>query len=162
MSRKELIIISILVVCLGTSMHFVHHLSCFNHFMGYIFPIVETVWEHMKMIFYPMLLLGIYLSISRKDISQISGPIIAGITGFPICQAAFYSYWIFTKTSILWVDMITYIVLMIGLIFGANQLNKNNNVRQLWPVCIFAAIAVAIIVGYLTYHPADMIFFEEE
>ena len=55
LSRKESIWIPIVLIVLGTSMHFVHHLPGFNHFWGYIFPVSESVMAHMKMIFYPML-----------------------------------------------------------------------------------------------------------
>ena len=53
MSRKETVIAAILLVIIGTSMHFVHHLPCFNHFWGYIFPVKESVMAHAKMIIYP-------------------------------------------------------------------------------------------------------------
>lgn len=49
------------MVFLGAGMHFVHHVPFFNHFLGYIFPVRESVMAHMKMVFYPMLLLSIYL-----------------------------------------------------------------------------------------------------
>ena len=34
MTRKETIIAAILLIAFGTSMHFVHHVPFFNHFMG--------------------------------------------------------------------------------------------------------------------------------
>ena len=39
MTRKETIITTILLIAIGTGMHFMHHASFFNHFLGYIFPI---------------------------------------------------------------------------------------------------------------------------
>ncbi len=66
MTRKETIIAAILLIVFGTSMHFVHHVPFFNHFMGYFFPVAESVMAHMKMVFYPMLLLSLYLTISRR------------------------------------------------------------------------------------------------
>ncbi len=44
MSRKETIVATVLLIIFGTGMHFVHHLPCFNHFLGYIFPVTESVW----------------------------------------------------------------------------------------------------------------------
>ena len=41
MSRKETIIVTTLLVILGTSMHFVHHAPFFNHFLGYLFPVTD-------------------------------------------------------------------------------------------------------------------------
>lgn len=47
MTRKETIIATILLIIFGTSMHFVHHVPFFNHFLGYIFPVTESVMAHM-------------------------------------------------------------------------------------------------------------------
>ena len=47
MSRKVTIIAIVLSVLIGTSMHFVHHVPFFNHFLGYIFPVKESVMAHM-------------------------------------------------------------------------------------------------------------------
>lgn len=67
MSRKETIAAIILLILFGTGMHFVHHAPFFNHFLGYIFPVTESVMAHMKMVLYPMLLLSLFLVISRRD-----------------------------------------------------------------------------------------------
>ena len=84
MTRKETIIATILLIIFGTSMHFVHHVPFFNHFLGYIFPVTESVMAHMKMVFYPMLLLSIYLCISRRDIREIGAPIFGALAVMPL------------------------------------------------------------------------------
>ena len=58
MSKRETITAIVLLTLIGTSMHFVHHVPFFNRFLGYIFPVKESVMAHMKMVFYPMLLWG--------------------------------------------------------------------------------------------------------
>ena len=55
-----------------------------NHFLGYIFPVTESVMAHMKMVFYPMLLLSIYLCISRRDIREIGAPIFGALAVMPL------------------------------------------------------------------------------
>lgn len=108
MSRKEAIIATILLVCFGTSMHFVHHLPFFNHFWGYIFPVTESVMAHMKMNFYPMLLFAVYLVITRRDIREFGAPILAGLAVMPVVVLVFYSYWIFVRHEILPLDIVIY------------------------------------------------------
>ena len=94
MTRKETIIATCLLIVFGTSMHFVHHVPFFNHFWGYIFPVTESVAAHMKMVFYPMLLLSLYLSISRRDIREVGAPILGGLAVMPLIVAAFFAYWV--------------------------------------------------------------------
>jgi len=162
MKKKEFIIVSIVMLVLGTSMHFAHHLPFFNHFLGYIFPVNECVWEHMKMIFYPALLTALYMWITRKDISLISGPIAAGILGLPIAQAFFYGYWIFLGHSNLVIDIICYIIEIFLVMWIGNKLNERGVLKKLWPLFAVLAAGMIILLGYLTYNVPDMIFFEQE
>lgn len=51
-------------------MHFVSDLVPNEKVMnvsGIIFPVNETSWEHMKMLWYPFLTVGIVLSVTKKD-----------------------------------------------------------------------------------------------
>lgn len=162
MQRKEFIFVSLIMLVLGTSMHFVHHLPFFNHFMGYIFPVNESVWEHMKMIFYPALLTAVYLFISRKDAGLISGPIAAGILGLPFAQMLFYSYWIFTGHSLLALDIICYIIEIAAVMWVGKWLNQRGCLRKYWPLFAVLAAGMLVLLGFLTYHVPDMIFFDIE
>ena len=91
MTRKETLIATILLILLGTSMHFVHHVPFFNHFLGYIFPVTESVMAHMKMVFYPMLLLSFFFILSRRDIRELGAPILGGLAVMPLIVAAFFA-----------------------------------------------------------------------
>lgn len=92
MTRKETLIATILLILLGTSMHFVHHVPFFNHFLRYIFPVTESVMAHMKMVFYPMLLLSFYFIMSRRDIRELGAPILGGLAVMPLIVAAFFTH----------------------------------------------------------------------
>ena len=159
MSRRETIIVTIILIAFGTGMHFVHHAPFFNHFLGYIFPVIESVMAHMKMVFYPMLLLSIYLAVTRRDIRQIGGPILGGLAVMPIIVAAFFAYWIFVRHELMFLDIIIYVAEMIGAIHLAKCWNKSRFVQDNWPLWIVLAIIVIFIIGYLTYHAPDWIIF---
>jgi len=163
MKRTELIIIAIVSIILGTSMHFAHHLSFFNTFMGCIFPVNECVWEHMKMLFYPMLLTSIYLCFRQKSVKAFGGMIATSLICIPVQIALFYVYWIFTRHAVTIVDVIAYVVVMIfGYALG-NKLTANKWIRDHWKLFIVIAIAVIVILGVLTYyHPEIHLFTPEE
>ena len=89
MTRKETIFTTVLLILIGAGMHFVHHAPFFNHFLGYIFPVTESVMAHQKMMLYPMLLLSLYLVISRRDIREFGAPLLGGFVTMPIVIAVF-------------------------------------------------------------------------
>ena len=159
MSRKETVIAAILLVILGTSMHFVHHLPCFNHFLGYIFPVKESVMAHMKMIIYPMALLSLYLIISRKDIRETGAPILAGLAVMPLVVVAFFSYWVFVRHEVMALDIVIYIAAVVGAILLARRLRSSSFVRNGWPLWTALLLVAVILTGYLTYHAPDWIVF---
>ena len=161
MSRKETVIAAILLVLFGASMHFVHHLPFFNHFLGYIFPVKESVMAHMKMVFYPMTLLSIYLILSRRNIREFGAPFLAGLAVMPIIVAVFFSYWVFVRHEILALDIVIYIAALVGAVLLAGQWRKNHFVRKYWPLWMLLWAAGAVLIGYLTYHSPDWIVFAD-
>ena len=142
-------------------MHFVHHAPFFNHFWGYIFPVIESVMAHMKMVFYPMLLLSLYLVITRRDIHQFGAPILGGIAVMPIIVAAFFAYWIFVRHELMFLDIIIYVAEMIGAVHLAKRWSKNRLVQDNWPLWIVLAVLMIFIIGYLTYNAPDWIIFRD-
>ena len=159
MSRKETIIAIILLVIIGTGMHFVHHAPFFNHFLGYIFPVSESVMAHMKMNFYPMLLFAIYLCVSRRDIGEFGAPILAGLAVMPIVIAAFFAYWVFVRHELLPLDIVIYVAAMTGAVHLAKKWRVCRFVRKYWPLWMVVAVVVMVLTGYLTYHAPDWLIF---
>ena len=161
MSKKETIIATVLLIVFGTSMHFVHHVPFFNHFLGYIFPMVESVMAHMKMVFYPMLLLGIYLAVSRRDIREIGAPVLASLAVMPLIILVFFSYWIFVRHELMALDMVIYISAMVLAIQLAKRWRVKPFIRNKWVLWIVVAILTILATGFLTYNAPDWIIFED-
>ena len=159
MSRKETLIAIVLLILIGAGMHFVHHAPFFNHFLGYIFPVTESVVAHMKMFFYPMLLLSLYLCISRKDIKEFGAPVLGSLAVMPLVIAAFFAYWIFVRKELLPLDIIIYVAVMAGAVHLTKKWRKSHFVRKFWPLWIIVSILTIIIIGYLTYHAPDWLIF---
>jgi len=161
MSKKETIIATVLLIIFGTSMHFVHHVPFFNHFLGYIFPVIESVMAHMKMVFYPMLLLGIYLAVSRRDIREIGAPVLASLAVMPLIILVFFSYWIFVRHELMALDMVIYISAMVLAVQLAKRWREKPFVRNNWGLWIVVAILTILATGFLTYNAPDWIIFAD-
>lgn len=161
MSRRETIIAIAVLTIIGTSMHFVHHAPFFTHFLGYIFPVSESVMAHMKMNFYPMLLLSLYLCFSRRDIREFGAPILGALAVMPMVIAAFFAYWVFVRHEILPLDIVIYVASMVGAVHLAKKWRNAHIVRRVWPLGIAVALIVIVLSGYLTYHSPDGLLFAD-
>ena len=58
---------AIFVLIAGTLSHFVYEWSGQNFILGFFFPIDESTWEHMKLIFFPMLSYSLFMNRQLKD-----------------------------------------------------------------------------------------------
>ena len=161
MSRKETIVATVLLIIFGTGMHFVHHLPCFNHFLGYIFPVTESVMAHMKMVFYPMLLLSIYLVVSQRDIREVGAPILGGLAMMPLIVASFFAYWVFVRHELLMLDVVIYLGSMVGAVLLARRWRNSQFVQKSWPLWLALIVVCIVLTGVLTYHAPDWIVFAD-
>lgn len=84
----------IFVSVLGTLLHFVYSLSGNNFFVGLFTPINESIWEHTKLIYFPMLIYSLYLNKKLKDCCPciFSAMIFGAISGVISIITFFYTY----------------------------------------------------------------------
>ena len=86
-SRKKWLLLYLFVAIVGTLWHFVHNLTGENRFVGYFFPINESTWEHMKLVYFPMLLC-MAVFVRKFDVHWLLGNLI----GTWLIPVMFYTY----------------------------------------------------------------------
>ncbi len=97
---------------LGTLLHFVYEWSGSNVIVGIFSPVNESVWEHLKLLYFPMslwLLLG-YSKFGKNNCNYLFSAIIGFLCGAVSIPLLFYLYTFFTQKSILIVDIIIFII----------------------------------------------------
>lgn len=79
---------------LGTLSHFFYKWSGENSLLALLVPVSESTWEHMKMLFFPMLLFCAFESVLlRKRYPDLFFAGAAGIlTGLLLIPTIFYTY----------------------------------------------------------------------
>jgi hypothetical protein len=167
-NRKVLIleiIGTLFVIFLGTALHFTFALSGNNPIVGSFSAVNESVWEHLKLPFWPSLFWLLIMMIPlRKNVSNFfSSKAIGIILMMVIIPLVFYSYTAFTK-EILAVDIATF---MISVIIGqavSHSLYKQENMSRLTEVAAISVIALlAIIFITFTFYPPHLpIFMDSE
>lgn len=106
---------AIVIFILGTVFHFVFKWSGRFRPLGFIFPVSESVWEHLKLVLWPTLIFAI---VEFGKIGNITNNFWAAKT-LGICAAMisvvaiFYLYTWFTGHSILIIDILIFIISVI-------------------------------------------------
>lgn len=105
----------IISIILGSFLHFAYDISGKNKIIGYFTPVNESVWEHMKLSVFPVILttLVIYIIYPNNLNNLIPALAIASLLPFIIIPILFYTYTHFTKKAILPVDISIFIISVI-------------------------------------------------
>lgn len=111
---KYYTLIGILFVLItGTLSHFVYEWTGNNTFLGLFCPVSESTWEHMKLVFFPMLVYGCFMYYGmKKELTpnKTAGALAAGIlTGVLLVPTLFYTYSGILGDNYLFLDIMVFV-----------------------------------------------------
>jgi hypothetical protein len=162
--RKVLIleIIGILfIIFLGSVLHFTFAFSGNNPIVGAFSAVNESVWEHLKLPFWPALLwLLITMYPLRKTISNFfSAKTVGVILMVVIIPVVFYSYTALTE-AILVVDISTFVIAVIIGQLASYKLYKHIKVSKFMEIIAIAVLALlTLIFVTFTFYPPHLPIF---
>ena len=109
------LIVSIFCLILGTLLHFTYELSGKNLFIASFSAVNESVWEHLKLVFYPMLIATIveYFFIKKEVNNYIEAKTIGIFTAIAFIVVSFFTYSGIIGTSIIVIDIFIFIISII-------------------------------------------------
>lgn len=118
----------IFISIVGTLLHFTYELSNHNKYVALFSAVNESTWEHIKIALTPYFVwslvdLYLYGNLNNYFFAKLVG-VLSIVIIIPII---FYTYQIFTKKPILFVDIITfYVAIFLGQYFSYLSLNMND------------------------------------
>lgn len=159
---KHCMIIGIFfVVIAGALAHFLYEWTGNNFAIGLFTPINESVWEHMKLIFFPMLLysFGGILKL-RKEYPCIDSALCFGIlTGTILIPIFFYTYTGFLGRNMLALDIGTFVLSIIIAFFAAYKFTLSCRLKFYTFLLYGLMFLFFICFMVFTYHTPDMKIF---
>ena len=102
----------VFVIVAGTILHFVYDWTGQNRLAGLFSPVNESTWEHLKLLFVPMLLYSIveYFAIGNQFPNFIAAKTLGLVFGLLAIVAIFYTYTGIVGQHFLWADILTFIL----------------------------------------------------
>ena len=141
------------VVITGSIAHFVYDWSGENTLLGFLFPINESVWEHMKLSFFPMLLYSFYLNTKLED----AYPCIRTASLFGILLSAllipvlFYTYSGILGRSYAVLDIMTFVISVLLSFIEMHKLTLSCNLSSYKKPLTTMVLLLAICFFLFTY-----------
>ena len=161
--KKYTIIGIIFVLAKGTLDHFLYDWSVQNAIVGLFTPINESIWEHMKLLFYPMLLYSLFLIFKfRKTYSCITSSLCFGIImGTILIPVFFYAYTSILGNDILILDIGTFILSILIAFWLSYKLTLSCRLEPYTALLCCLVIVLWLCFMYFTYHPPGTRIFQD-
>lgn len=153
--KRYTIIGVIFVLIAGTLCHFIYGWTGSNFITGFFVPVNESTWEHMKLVFFPMLLYSLFIIIKFKGknkcmASSLSAGILSGTFLIPVI---FYTYSGILGFNIFILDLFTFIISVIAAFYTAHKLFVSRKTQKFTVLLCAFVLILAICFVIFTYHP---------
>lgn len=156
MNRKLIfyIITGIIFVSVtGTVLHFAYEMSGYHYAAGLFAPVNESTWEHMKLIFFPMLVFSLFSQLPLKaKYPCIGAAMSAGIlTGTALIPIIFYTYSGVLGFNTLCLDIATFFISVIIAFFVVYKVAlkcEKTKLSSLLGIIVFAMIVMFFVFSY--------------
>lgn len=159
---KQYTIIGIFfALIIGTLAHFLYDWTGHNHIVGFFTPINESVWEHIKMLFFPMLLYSLFIIFKFKKIYPcITSSFCIGIlTGILLIPILFYAYTFIFGKDILILDIGTFILSIVIAFWLSYKLTLSCRLKPYtFLLCCIICLIFICFVSFTYYPPKASLF----
>lgn len=157
MRFKNYLVAFFVIGILGTIGHFLYEWTNQNTIIGYFFPINESTWEHLKLLFFPTIIYSVFEKVVlKKYISNYtSSVVISSIIGMISIVMLFYTYQGVLGYNVDFINIsIYYIALIIMLFFKNKIINKEIlSSQKLNFLSLFFGFVVTMLFIFFTYNP---------
>jgi hypothetical protein len=154
----------IFIIILGSVLHFTFGWSGGNPLVGAFSAVNESVWEHLKLVFWPALLFMLIEYVPLKKATNNFG--LAKTTGvymaIIIIPLIFYSYTAVTGNSIFLIDISTFIVaVIIGQISSYKLLVHKKLPESFNRISFVLLVLLGIAFILYTFYPLQLPIFRD-
>jgi len=158
------IIGTIFIIFLGSALHFTYEISGKLPFVGAFSAVNESVWEHLKLAFFPSLVWMLIecLPLKKQANNFFTAKMVGTYLMVIIIPIVFYSYTAFSGESIFAIDISTFMIaVIIGQILSYKLLTHQQLNQNLNKIAVAAIIVLALAFITFTFYPPNIEIFRD-
>lgn len=148
----------------GTLLHFAYDWSGQDLFVGLFSAVNESIWEHMKLLFFPMLLFALmeYRCLGQKFQAFWCAK-LAGISlGLTLIPVLYYTYTGISGQMLDWINIAIFFVSAAAVFLLETWLLEKDKLFCKHPVVLqFFLWLLALVFVYFTFFPPQIPLFED-
>jgi hypothetical protein len=154
----------VFIIILGSALHFAFEWSGSQPVVGMFSAVNESVWEHLKLAFWPALLLMlIEYGPTKKTTTNFALAKTAGVClMIIIIPIVFYSYTAITGKSVFVIDISTFIVaVVIGQLSSYKLLTYRKLSKNFNKISLIVLVLLGIAFVLFTFYPPQLSIFRD-
>lgn len=150
----------LIVGIFGTLWHFLYEWSGENMFIGMIAPVNESTWEHLKLLFFPVLIYSVIEYILWKDRpdNYISAAGIGLFCGMLAITAFFYTYTGILGFNIPALDISSYFIGLFVMLIIKSRIIRGKSFSSVYAAgtALFFIILTAVLFGIFSFNAPEL------
>ena len=160
MSAKRNIIAFFIISIIGTLSHFVYEWTGKPYLIGLFFPVNESTWEHLKLLFFPSLIYFavVYFTLKEKPKNYISATAISIIAGMVSIVVMFYTYQGVLGRNIDFLNILIYFLGVIVTVYIMQRILKTQSYSSGTAnvISLFFLLLTAILFVSFSFNPPSL------
>lgn len=160
MSAKRNIIAFFIISIIGTLSHFVYEWTGKPYLIGLFFPVNESTWEHLKLLFFPSLIYFavVYFTLKEKPKNYISATAISIIAGMVSIVVMFYTYQGVLGRNIDFLNILIYFFGVIVTVYIMQRILKTQSYSSGTAnvISLFFLLLTAILFVSFSFNPPSL------
>jgi hypothetical protein len=153
-----------LIACgIGTLLHFVYEWLGKNPLVGLFCPVNESTWEHLKLIFYPILVVSIpeYFLLRKQCDLFLCTKFLSVLLGMGLTVVGFYTYVGVYGKNVDAVNIILYFAAMAAAYLFSNYRLANRSSCTVSPgFCLVGICGLVILFAVFSVYPPPIGLFQ--
>ncbi len=161
--KRYTIIGIVFVLATGTLFHFLYDWTGQNEIIGLFTPINESIWEHMKLLFFPMSAYALIMIIKfHTKYPCITASLCTGIlAGTLFIPLFYYAYTTVLGTNLFIIDISIFILSILIAFLLSYRLTRSGKLgAYTLLLCVFVCILLVCFIIF-TNHPPDTTLFQD-
>ena len=154
---------AIFVLVLGTLSHFFFQWSNNNIIVGLFSAVNESTWEHMKLIFFPMLLYSVFAIPRLKgNYPCITSAFLSGtLVGTFLIPVIFYTYTGILGYHLFILDILTFVLSVMAAFYLVFQLSVSCSMNRFLPFLYFLVYFMILSFAVFSFFPPNIGLFAD-
>jgi len=155
----------IFIIIVGAALHFTFELSGNNPIVGAFSAVNESVWEHLKLGYWALVMFSIpeYFFINKS----VNNYFLAKLTGIIALELTvliiFYGYFLFTRRSIFWINIASFVLGALACQYTVYRIYHLASVsNQIAIISLAGLLLIPILFGILTLYPPHYGIFKDK